>query len=78
MQLSPELTTSPTAQYGTTTESLEKQFEIVKKETTTSHVSQYGQMVSRGGEEKREEGRRREGRGGEGEEAVGSITSMFI
>ena len=52
VQLSPELTTSPTAQYGTTTESLEKQFEIVKKETTTSHVSQYGQMVSRGGEEK--------------------------
>ena len=31
---------------GTNTESLEKQYEVVKNETTTSHVMQYGDLVS--------------------------------
>ena len=32
---------------GTSSETLEQQYEIVKKETTTSHVSQYGEEVRR-------------------------------
>lgn len=34
-----------TDQNGTSTQTLEQQFEIVKQKTTTSHVSQYGQMT---------------------------------
>ena len=36
----------PICQVGTNSESLEKQYEVVKKETTTSHVMQYGELVS--------------------------------
>ena len=36
----------PLTQVGTDSETLEKQYKVVRKETTTSHVMQYGDLVS--------------------------------